>query len=149
MEQIGGNLMTQFVVNPTRQDPYKNFKFQLKGDGSYVGGISKVGPLKRSTDVSSGRDKYEGITLERGLTQDPSFHDWAGSALGSEPPPDNLRRDISLEFYDDDGQLAAAYKIHRCWVSEYRASPGSDAIVIEHIKLENEGWEQDGGPASS
>lgn len=137
--------MTQFVANTTRQDPYKNFKFQLKWDGAYVAGISKVGPLKRSTDVSSGRDKYDAITLERGLTQDSSFHDWASSVPGSEPPLDNLRRDISLEFYDDAGQLAAAYKIYRCWVSEYRASPDSDAnaIAIEHIKLENEGWERE------
>jgi phage tail-like protein len=135
--------MAQFVVNSTRIDPYKNFKFQLKWDGAYVAGVSKVGVLKRSTDVSTGRDKYEGVTLERGLTQDSAFHDWAGSATGSEPPLDNLRRDISLEFYDDDGQLATAYKIHRCWVSEYRTLPDADAIAIEHIKLENEGWERE------
>jgi hypothetical protein len=34
-----------------------------------------------------------------------------------------------------------------CWVSEYQALPDLDAdapvVVIEFIKLENEGWERD------
>ena len=39
------------------------------------------------------------------------------------------------------------YIVHRCWVSEFQALPdldaGANAIAIEHIKLENEGWEVD------
>ena len=43
--------MAQFSLNvdPKRFDPYKNFKFRLKWDGKYVAGISKAGPLTRST----------------------------------------------------------------------------------------------------
>ena len=159
--------MAQFSVNTQRLDPYKNFKFRLKWGGQYVAGISKVSALKRTTEVvehraggdpstghkSPGRTKYEPITLERGLTQSLDFHDWAGlvwnfkAGLGSEVSLANFRKDLYLEFYNEAGQLVIAYKIYRCWVSEYQALPDLDAnanaIAFEHIKLENEGWERD------
>ncbi len=159
--------MAQFSVNTQRLDPYKNFKFRVKWDGQYVAGVSKVSVLKRTTEVvehraggdpstphkSPGRTKYEPITLERGLTQSLDFHDWAGlvwnfkAGLGSEVSLANFRKDIYLEFYNEAGQLVIAYKIYRCWVSEYQALPDLDAnanaIAFEHIKLENEGWERD------
>lgn len=151
--------MTHFTVNTNRFDPYKSYRFQLKFDGSYVAGLSKMSPLKRSSDVvkhrsggdassahkSPGRNEYEAITLERGLTQDLTFHDWAG--LGSEVSAANYRKDLYLEIYNEAGQLETAYKIYRSWVSEYQAMPdldaGANAIAIEHIKIENEGWEID------
>jgi len=159
--------VAQFSVNTQRLDPYKNFKFRVKWDGKYVAGVSKVSGLKRTTEVvehrsggdpstshkSPGRQKFDAITLERGLTHDPAFHDWAGlvwnfgSALGAEVSLANFRKDIYLEFYNEAGQLVIGYKIYRCWVSEYQALPDLDAnanaIAIEHIKLENEGWELD------
>lgn len=159
--------MAEFSVNTTRLDPYKNFKFRLKWDGKYVAGISKVSALKRTTEVvehrdggdpstshkSVGRNKFEAITLERGLTMDLAFNNWAGlvwnfgSKLGSEVSLANFRKDIYLEFYNEAGQLVISYKIYRCWVSEYQALPDLDAnanaVAIEHIKLENEGWERD------
>lgn len=159
--------MAEFTTNPTRRDPYKNFKFRLKWDGKYVAGISKVSSFKRTTEVvehreggdpstsrkSPGRNKFDAITLDRGLTQDMAFHNWAGlvwnfgASLGSEVSLANFRKDIYLEVYNEAGQLVIAYKIYRCWVSEYQALPDLDAnanaIAIEHIKLENEGWERD------
>jgi phage tail-like protein len=159
--------MAQFSVNTQRLDPYKNFKFRIKWDGQYVAGISKVSKLGRTTEVvehrsggdpstshkSPGRTKYDPITLERGLTQDLGFHDWAGlvwnfkAGLGSEVSLANFRKDLYLEMYNEAGQLVIAYKIYRCWVSEYQALPDLDAnanaIAIENIKLENEGWERD------
>jgi phage tail-like protein len=159
--------MAQFPVNPTRLDPYKNFKFRLKWDGKYVYGGSKMGALKRTTEVvehraggdpstahkSPGRTKFEAISFERGLTQDLAFHDWAGkvwnfgSALGSEVSLKDFRKDIYLELYNEAGQVVMAYKIFRCWVSEYQAMPDLDAnanaIAVEHIKIENEGFERD------
>jgi phage tail-like protein len=156
-----------FPANPKRLDPYKNFKFRLKWDGKYVYGCSKLTGLKRTTAVVEHRDgggpsvsyktpgttNYDAITLERGLTQDMAFHDWAGKvwsiggALGAEVSLADFRKDIYLEFYNEAGQLVIAYKIYRCWVSEYQALPDLDAnakaIAIEHIKLENEGWERD------
>jgi phage tail-like protein len=159
--------MAQFSVNATRYDPYKNFKFRVKWDGRYVAGISKVGALKRSTDLvehreggdpsssrkSPGRTKYDAITLDRGVTHDAEFEKWAnkvwnfGSGLGSEVSLKDFRKDIIIEVYNEAGQLALAYKVYRCWVSEFQALPDLDAnagaIAIQHIKLENEGWERD------
>jgi phage tail-like protein len=159
--------MAMFPQNPTRLDPYKNFKFRLKWDGQYVAAVSKMSSLKRTTEVvehrsggdpstshkSPGRQKYDAITLERGLTCDMGFHDWAGlvwnygAGLGTEVSLANFRKDIYLEFYNEAGQLVMAYKIYRCWVSEYQAMPDLDAnanaVAIEHIKLETEGWERD------
>lgn len=159
--------MAQFSVNTQRFDPYKNFKFRVKWDGRYVAGISKVGSLKRSTELvehreggdpsssrkSPGRTKYEAISLERGVTHDPEFERWAnkvwnfGSGLGSEVSLKDFRKDIIIELYNEAGQLAISYKVYRCWVSEFQALPDLDAnanaVAIESIKLENEGWERD------
>jgi phage tail-like protein len=159
--------MAIFSVNTTRLDPYKNFKFRLKWGGQYVAGISNVSSMKRSTEVvehreggdpsashkSPGRNKYEAITVERGLTQDLAFQQWAGlvwnygAALGAEVSLASFRKDIYLELYNEAGQLAIAWKIYRCWVSEYQALPDLDAnanaVAIEHLKIENEGWERD------
>ena len=159
--------MVEFTVNPTRLDPYKNFKFRLKWDGKYVAGVSKISPLVRRTEVivhreggdpsssrkSPGETQFEPITLERGVTHDTAFEDWAnlvwrlGAGTGAEVALASLRKDVILEVYNEAGQLALAYKIHRCWVSEYQALPDLDAnasaTLIEHIKLENEGWERD------
>jgi phage tail-like protein len=159
--------MAEFPVNPQRFDPYKNFKFRLKWDGKYVAGVTKVSGLKRTTEVvenreggdpstsrkSLGRTQYEAITLERGLTQDTAFEDWAnqvfqlGAALGSESQLKEFRKDLVLELYNEAGQLVMAYKIHRCWPSEYQALPDLDAnanaVAIEHLVLQNEGWERD------
>ena len=159
--------MAQFSANPERFDPYKNFKFRVKWDGKYVAGISKVGSLKRTTEVvkhrdggdpsssrkSPGRTEYEAITLERGVTHDREFEQWAskvwnfGGGLNSEVSLKDFRKDIIIEMYNEAGQLAIAYKVYRCWVSEYQAMPDLDAnanaVAIQNIKLENEGWERD------
>jgi len=159
--------MAQFTVNPQRFDPYKNFKFRVRWDGKYVAGVSKCSALKRTTEVvehreggdpstsrkSPGRSKYEPITLERGVTHDVEFEQWAnkvwnfGSGLGSEVSLADFRKDIMIEVYNEAGQLAISYKVFRCWVSEYQSLPDLDAnanaVAIQHIKLENEGIERD------
>ncbi len=159
--------MAQFTVNANRFDPYKNFKFRVRWDGRYVAAISKVGALKRSTEVvehreggdpstshkSPGRTKYEAITLERGVTHDLDFERWAnkvwnfGEGLGSEVSLADFRKDIVIDVYNEAGQLALSYRVFRCWVSEYQALPDLDAnanaVAIQTIKLENEGWERD------
>jgi phage tail-like protein len=160
--------MPQFSVNPQRLDPYKNFKFRLKWDGKYVAGMSKLAVgLTRTTEVvkhreggdpsssrkSPGRTKYDAVTLEHGITHDTEFENWAnkvwdfGAGFGSAISLKDFRKDIILEFYNEAGQLTIAYRLHRCWVSEYSAMPDLDAnanaVAIQHIKLENEGWERD------
>jgi len=159
--------MAQFTVNARRFDPYKNFKFRLKWDGRYVAGISKCSPLKRSTEVvehreggdpstsrkSPGRVKYEAITLERGVTHDVDFEQWAnkvwnfGSGMGSEVSLSDFRKDVILDLFNEAGQKVISYQLFRCWVSEFQALPDLDAnanaVAIQTLKLETEGWERD------
>ena len=156
-----------FTVNVNRFDPYKSYRFLVYfgTSTSPVAMVSKVGALKRSSEVVEyksggdpvirkglGRTKYEPITLERGLTQDQDFVNWANAAqvLDKGSPSESLaklRREVRIDLLNEEGQTVWRFNIHRCWVSEYQALPdldaGANAIAIEHIKLENEGWEQD------
>jgi len=154
----------QFVANAYRYDPYKNFKFKIKWDGKYVAGLSKMGALKRTTEVvkhreggdpsssrkSPGRTEYDAITLERGVTHDTEFEKWANKVWnygsGVEVSLQDFRKDILIEVYNEANQVAISYHVYRCWVSEYQALPDFDAnanaVAIQHIKLENEGWER-------
>lgn len=163
----------EFTVNSSRFDPYKNFKFRVKWDGKYVAGVSKVGALKRMTEVvkhreggdpsttrkSPGRTEYEAIMLERGVTHDPEFEKWANKVWNfknaqagadqrtKEVSLADFRKDIIIDVFNEAGQKAISYKVYRCWVSEYQALPDLDAnanaVAIQHVKLENEGWEID------
>ena len=159
--------MAQFSVNAERFDPYKSFKFRVMWDGRYVAGVSKVSAMSRTTEVvthreggdpstvrkSPGQTSYEAVTLERGVTHDTEFEKWAnkvwnfGSGLGAEVSLKDFRKDIIIELYNEAGQLAIAYKVYRCWASEYQALPELDAsgnaVAIQTLKLENEGWERD------
>ncbi len=159
--------MTQFTVNPQRVDPYKHFKFRIKWEGKYVAGVSHISGLRRSTDVvvhreggdpntqhkSPGITHSEAITLERGVTHDPAFEEWAnkvwkfGAGPGGETSLADFRRDIVIELSNEAGQLVKAYKVHRCWPSRYVALPDLDAnssgVALETLVLENEGWERD------
>jgi phage tail-like protein len=159
--------MTDLVAKPNRFDPYKNFKFRVKWDNRYVAGISKVGALKRTTEVvehreggdpstsrkSPGRTKYDAITLDRGVTHDVAFEQWAnkvwsyGGGAGKESSLADFRKDIIIDVFNEANQRVLSYKVYRCWVSEYQALPDLDAnanaVAIQHIKLENEGWERD------
>jgi phage tail-like protein len=160
--------MALFNRNTYRFDPYKNFKFRVRWDGRVVAGVSKVSGLKRSTEVVKhreggdpsssrkmpGRTEYEAITLERGVTHDLEFERWAnrvwryGNDVGAETSLKDFRKDfLIIELLNEAGQVAMAYKVYRCWVSEFQALPDLDAnanaVAIEHIKIENEGWERD------
>ena len=159
--------MAQFSVNPNRVDPYKNFKFRVKWDGRVVAGVSKVSALKRTTEVveyraggdpstsrkSPGRTTYEPITLERGVTHDLEFEQWANKvwnypgAAGAEVSLKDFRKEVTLELLNEAGQVVLAYLIHRCWPSTFVALPdldaGGDAVAIQSLVIENEGWERD------
>jgi phage tail-like protein len=157
--------MTQFVVNSYRFDPYKNMRFRVKWDGRYVAGVSKVSALKRSIEVATHREggapthsrlspttaKFEPITMERGVTHDLEFENWANNVYdvegGAMLTLKNFRKDIIVELLNEQGVIAKAYKVFRCWVSEYQALPELDAnghaVAFEHIVLQNEGWVRD------
>jgi phage tail-like protein len=155
-----------FTVNINRYDPYKTYRFLVYfgSSTSPVAAVSKVSALKRSSDPIEykeggnpiilkglGRTKYEAITLERGVTEDLDFANWANAAqvLDKGSPSTslaNLRQEVRIDLLNEEGQPVWRFLVHRAWVSEYQALPdldaGANAIAIEHIKLENEGWEQ-------
>jgi len=157
--------MAQFSVNTHRFDPYKSFKFRIKWDGKYVAGVSKISALKKSTEPVTYREggdpstsrvlpsiwSFEPITVERGVTHDPEFEDWANLIYNTDGDAaislKNFRKDIIIELLNEQGNVAKAYKIYRCWVSEYTALPELDAngnaVAIESMVLQNEGWERD------
>ena len=159
--------MAEFSKNPTRLDPYKNFKFRVKWDGRYVAGVSKISALRRRTEViehreggdpslahkTPGRTEYDPITLERGVTHDPEFEKWANKVWslhtgpGAEVSLGDFRKDIIIDIFNEAGQKVLSYKVYRCWVSEYQALPELDAngnvVAIQSIRIENEGWERD------
>jgi phage tail-like protein len=159
-----------FVKNAHRYDPYKNYKFRVKlkgDDGNYrvVLGVSKVGSLKRTTEVvkhrgggenstdhkSPGRTTYDGITMERGITHDRDFEKWANMVhpYSGDASMDlvNYKKDMMLEVMNEKGHVAFRYFLYDCWISEYTSMPDLDAnanaVAIENIKIELEGWERD------
>lgn len=156
--------MSEFVVNAHRADPYKNFRFRVILDGRVVAGVSRVSALRRSTEpvahrrgdegnrprLSPGVWRYEPITLERGVTHDPTFEAWASQSHNVASGGLSLkqfRKDIRIELLNEQGTVVKAFKVHRCWVSAYQVLPELNAqgndVAIESIVLENEGWEQD------
>lgn len=158
-------MATGFVTNAHRVDPYKNFKFRVVWDGKTVLGVSKVSALKRTTEMvkhreggenstdhkSPGRTSYDAVTMERGITHDQEFEKWANLVhpYGGDAGMDlvNYKKELTLEVLNERGQVAKRYFLHNCWVSEFTAVPDLDAnanaVAIEHLKVELEGWERD------
>jgi phage tail-like protein len=157
--------MAKFPVNTHRYDPYKNFKFRIKFDNKYVAGLTKISPLTRTTEVIEfreggnpsslhkipGRTRFAPVKLEEGVTHDPSFESWANTIYNMQGDAatslKNYRKDLILELLNEQGVVVMAYKLYRCWVSEYQALPELDAnssrVAIRSIRIENEGWERD------
>ncbi len=157
----------EFSVNAHRHDPYKQFKFRVKWDGMYVPGVFRVSGLSRTTKVIShrsgseasnvrkmpGETSYDPIVIERGRTHDESFEKWAnkvwnyGSGLGSESSLGDFRKDMIIDLYNEAGQLVMAFKVYRCWPSQYVALHELDSnntdIAVESIVIQHEGWERD------
>ncbi len=156
---------TKFKVNTHRFDPYRNFKFRIKWDNKYVAGLSKCSALRKTTEMTEwreggdpstsrklpGKTTYEAITLEAGVTHDTTFEEWANLVNNFEGDAamslKNFRKDITIDVFNEAGQKVLSYHVYRCWVSEYQALPELDAsgnaVAIQTIKLENEGWVRD------
>lgn len=157
--------MAPFPVNTHRFDPYKNYMFRVWWDGRPVAGISKVSALKRTTEVVSHREggdfstprhspagsKYEAVTLERGVTWDLEFEQWANKVYdvtaGVVSSLKDFRKDVTIQLMNEAGQVVMAYTLFRCWVSEFQAmaelDANANAVLIQSIVLQNEGWQRD------
>lgn len=171
--------MTEDTESPKATDsvdPYRTYKFRVKWDGKYVAGVSKVSGLERTVEVIThrsggdpgtprpmpGQSSYAPITLERGVTRDGAFEQWANKVWDDhnstvddqEGPTRNkdvslmdFRKDLTLELYNEAGQKVLAYNVYRCWPSEFTALPdldsSSNVVAIQSLVIENEGWERD------
>jgi phage tail-like protein len=152
-------------VTPTPDDE-RALSFRVKWDGRFVAEVAKMSPLRRTTEVvvhrdggspnfarrSPGRTAFHAVTLERGVIVDVEFERWADKVFDFAPASagavslKDFRKDVRIELYDASGRAVRAYRIFRCWVSEYRATSNLSATggtVFESIRLENEGWERD------
>lgn len=150
-------------------NPYLTYNFRVKWDNQYVAAVTHVSGLVRKTNVVSfhaggqpqsalkipGQSDYEPVRLERGITMDTAFEEWAQlvwwypntSALGAEVSLDKFRKDIQIELYNQAGVIVLRYNLHSCWPSEYIAMPELDsetnAVALASLTLEHEGWERD------
>jgi phage tail-like protein len=89
--------------------------------------------------------------MERGITHDPEFERWANLVhpyAGDKSR--NLveyKKVLTLEVLNEKGHAALRYFLHGCWVSEFTSVPALDAnanaVAVETIKIELEGWERD------
>lgn len=159
--------VSEFPFSLTLDEPCRNYTFRVKWDGRCIPGIQRIKGLTRTTEVVENRDggdpginrksagltRFEAITLERVLSDDTSFEEWANLVWnpemeqGSEASVREFRKNILIELYEDSGQLVRTYIVRRAWPSEYQALSTLDAsegeVVIERIRLEYEGWERE------
>lgn len=157
--------MARMTPQTNRFDPFRTFRFKVKWDNLYVAGLTKMGALKRTTELVEfreagenitsrkmpGKTSYQAVTLEAGLTYDTAFQDWANLvndfASHSITSLSDFRKDIIVDVFNEAGVKAISYSLHRCWVAEYQALPdldaGANAVAITTIKLEYEWFERD------
>jgi phage tail-like protein len=152
------------VVKAYRYDPYRTFRFQVSIDGAVVAGLKKMSALKKTTEPVAwrvagdptherklpGATKYEPITLEQGLSLDRTFEAWANkvNARNATMSLAEFRKNVVITLMNQEGTPAIQYKLYDAWVSEFQALPDLDAgttnaVGIQSIKLEHEGWERD------
>ncbi len=157
--------MSRLNPSTNRFDPYRNFRFKVKWDNQYVAGLSKMGALKRTTEMVEwheagenitsrklpGKTKYEAVTLEAGVTYDTALEDWANLindfASHSITSLVDFRKNVIIDVFNEAGAKALSYTLYRCWASEYQALPdldaGANAVAITTLKLEYEWFERD------
>ena len=150
-------------------DPYRTFKFRVRFGDKVVAAVTKVSALGRSVaphELKEGGDllaprqnpggvTYDDVVLERGLTLDPTFEEWANvvTQLHVDPKTKNFKRTVYIDVYDLKGNPAdrssrpvVTYKLNRCWMSKYVALPELDAnsggVGIQSVTLRHEGWER-------
>lgn len=152
--------MARLNASANRFDPYRNFRFKVKWDNAYVAGLTKMGALKRTTEMVEfreagvnitsrklpGKSSFAPVTLEAGITYDTAFEDWANLvndfASHSLTSLGDFRKNVTVDVFNEAGKLAISYNLFRCWVAEFQALPdldsGANAVAITTIKLEYE-----------
>lgn len=133
------------VVNPNRNDPYKNFKFRVKFGGKIVVAATSASGLRKIP----GMHKNGTITLKRGVIPDSGFAKWvnqtaqpdhaANSAGGLHKP---TRRTFVVEMRDETGGKTGEWKLHSCKVRAVNPSRSKNSNGIESLTLQAEAMEK-------
>jgi len=154
------------MVTTRQTDPFKTFKFTVAfEDTGVIAGVSKISGLKRTTEIishrhggmmstvvnSPGQSKFEALTMERGLTLNTGFEEWADltfSPLGDGGVSlQNFRRNLIINMNNLQGDPVRSWFVYACWISEYNAAPELDAngnsFAFESIVLQNHGFMRD------
>jgi phage tail-like protein len=153
----------------SKHDPLRTYKFRVRFGDVTVAGVTKVSALGRTVAANElkqggdmlaprqnpGQVSYDEVNLERGLSLDRAFEEWANAVarFQADPTVKGFKRTVFIDVYDLAGnpadrssRPAITYKLHRCWVSKYTALPELDAagggIGIQTVSLRHEGWER-------
>jgi phage tail-like protein len=146
------------------RDPYKNFRFKVffGNNTTPVAGINRVTGLNWSVAVETreqggsyrssaklpGRVTYDNVTLERGITTDQGFQDWAGAVWNytNSNPLKSVQQSLVIALCDENGSPAIRYQLVNCWVSRFNALPELSSLrnelALEQITIEHDGWSQ-------
>jgi phage tail-like protein len=89
--------------------------------------------------------------MEGCITHDQGFGLWTNKmhSNGGDSLMDlaSFKRELMLEVMTEKGHVVHRYFLHNAWVSEYTVIPdfedNANAIAIESLKLEIEGYDQD------
>jgi phage tail-like protein len=168
MSWLGESLATTargFPTNASRYDPYKNFKFRVQWDGTDIPGIRHVSGLSRVVQAAEYREgaepnvvhrtpgvvAFDPITLERSVSHDTAFEDWAKLVKPATPGAGGVYgshlKTVRIEILNDAGEPVIAYDVYHCWPTVYRPLPdlvdGRPMRLVESITLVHDGWERD------
>ena len=138
---------------PLRSDPYKNLKFRVSIDGKIVAAVNEASglnpapgsPKKRSNKKLPGLQKFGNITLKRGMIVDNKLLAWANELSNrSDLAAASLRKNMMIEFCNEDGDVISSYRIINGWVTKIEApdlNAKANEVAIEAIELSYEGLE--------
>jgi phage tail-like protein len=146
-------------------DPYRKFKFLVKWNNAVVMAVHKVSSITKSIDPIDwrtggdsnfsakvpGLTKWEPITLERGLSADTAFQEWmvlvnkyTKAGLGADEAVHAFRKNLNIEMYSLQNELVMTINVYNAWPSKLTIADfdaKANELAIEHMELQNEGWD--------
>jgi phage tail-like protein len=135
-------------------NPFLTYNFRVKWDGRYVAAVTSVSGLTRRT-AAPGQTDYEPVRLQRGITTDTAFQNWANLVWYEPNTPQpggeiwwaNVRKPMQIELCDQAGIVAVRYNLYQCWPSEYTALPNlnseENVVTLASMTIQHEGWDRD------
>lgn len=163
------------MARPSTKDPLDKFRWSVEIEGfnrlgfascetpsysintnSYAEGGSHLFPKKIVDSI-----EYRPVTLQRGVTSDLNFHNWASAymefirgfrivsnpAPGSTPtqPPQEYRKTIYIKHLDRAGRVVKTYVLYNAFPIEYKpasdfSADSDDTLSMEKLTLTYESF---------